>query len=76
MLLKCLKDLRDNVHIWDVKGNEYTGNKYNRDNYNNAMKILQHIDDSLTTKLREFEMNKMGDCFNLLYGEELIGLLG
>lgn len=66
-LLKNLKKLRDNVHIWNLEFNEYTKNNYNLSNYNASIKFLYYIGKSLSSKIIEFERKKSADCFKMKF---------
>lgn len=69
-ILKEIKGLRDNVHIWDVEDNEYLSQKYTRLTYNKLVLILRRIRDELPNGLSQFKEERNDNCTKM---EEIFG---
>jgi hypothetical protein len=61
-LLLSLKDLRDHIHIWDVKENEYLDDIYNLSSYNTLIKVLYFIKEELPQNYFYFIEGRKNNC--------------
>ena len=59
-----LKELRDNIHIWQAQYNEYSKQSYTVVNYNKMMKILHYCKHSLPEDIYRFRRNRSIECSN------------
>jgi len=61
-LLKKLKGLRDNIHIWDVDKNEFVEEDYTIETYNKLIKILHILREDLPKNIERFKKIRYQQC--------------
>ncbi len=61
-LVLSIKNLRDNIHIWDVRENEFQSDLYNLKNYNAVIKILHCFKKDFPKNVRYFLNIKQREC--------------
>lgn len=57
-----MEELRDNIHLWDVKYKEYFNKEYELKNYNFLVKCLQVLKEDLNDSLPKFEEKRKKFC--------------
>ena len=57
-----LKKLRDNIHIWDVRENEFKSDLYNLKTYNMVIKILHYFKTEFPENVKRFLKERKKFC--------------
>lgn len=64
-LILEIKDLRDNIHIYDVEENEFIDSTYDIKNYNKIMKLIKNIKENLYQNIMSFEFQRAENCIKV-----------